>query len=131
MLNKILSVHWVLIATIWFVGAGVLHDFFVLQAHQGEYDRALLHLLMDGHVLILSGAVTFVCYLMMLSKIQCGPTIAILVALFMLIYCAMIFPFLPSALTIVLSIIVIVVSVKEYKTYPSIWEVMKPYRNDK
>lgn len=127
-MNKILSVHWILAAAIWFFGAGILHDVFVLKAHKGSYNRDLLHLLMDGHVLILSGVVVFVCYLMMLSKIQCGATIAIIVALFMLIYCAMIFPFLPSVLTIVLSIAVIIVSIKLWREFPDIWEVMRPYR---
>lgn len=129
MKDKILSVHLVLVNTIWLVLAGVLHDTFVLLEHKGEYNRALLHLLMDGHVLIFSGVVNFVCYLMMLSKIQCGPTISIIVASFMLIYCAMIYTFLPSWLTIALNMLTIFVALNEYKKYPSIWEVMKPYRD--
>ncbi len=130
-MNYILSVHWILAAAIWFFGAGVLHDIFVLKAHQGDYNRDLLRLLMDGHVLILSGVIAFVCYLMMLSKIQCGSTIAIIVAVFMLIYCAMIYPFLPSWFTIFLSIMMIVVSIKLFREFPDIYEVMKPYREVK
>jgi hypothetical protein len=127
-MKKLFSVHWILIASLWYFGSGVLHDFFVLKAHNGTYDRELLRLLIDGHVLIFSGVVLFVCYLMMLSKIQCGNTIAIIVASFMLIYCLLIFPFLSSYLTIALSTWVIVVSVRLFSTFPSIWEVMEKYR---
>jgi hypothetical protein len=127
-MKKLFSVHWLLVASLWYFGSGLLHDFFVLKAHKGYYDRELLRLLMDGHILIFSGVVLFVCYLMMLSKIQCGNTIAIIVAFFMLVYCSMIFPFLSSYLTIALSIWVIVVSVYLFSIFPSIWDVMEKYR---
>ena len=71
-MNWILSIHWALVASVWYFGNGLLHDAFVLTKHKGKYDRELLRLLMDGHVLMLSGAVVFVCWLMMLNKIQCG-----------------------------------------------------------
>jgi hypothetical protein len=127
-MNKLFSIHWVLIASIWYFGNGILHDIFVLKNHKGDYDRELLRLLMDGHVLIISGVIMFVCYLMMLSKIQCGITIAIIVAIGMLIYCLMIFPFLRSYVTMAISIIVIIVGVRTFSTFPSIWEVMAKYR---
>jgi hypothetical protein len=127
-MNKLLSIHWALVAAIFYFGNGLLHDIFVLKDYKGSYDRELLRLLMDGHVLMLSGAVMFVCYLMMLSKIQCGPTIAIIVAVFMLLYCAMIFPFLKSFGTIALSLMVIAVSLRAYSAFPSIWEIMEKYR---
>ena len=76
-MNTLLSIHWALVASLFYFGNGLLHDIFVLKDHKGDYDRELLRLLMDGHVLMLSGAVMFVCYLMMLSKIQCGATITI------------------------------------------------------
>lgn len=127
-MNWLFSIHWVLISATWYFGNGLLHDIFVLINHKGKYDRELLRLLMDGHVLILSGAVVFVCYLMMLSKIQCGGLIAIIVAAAMLLYCAMIFPFLKSFGTIIISIILIIVSVKAMNSFPSIWDIMKKYR---
>lgn len=127
-MNTILSVHWALATAIFYFGNGLLHDIFVLKDHKGEYDRELLRLLMDGHVLMLSGAVMFVCYLMMLSKIQCGATIAIILAGFMLLYCAMIFPFLKSIATIAISLMVIAVAIRVYSTFPSIWEIMQKYR---
>lgn len=95
-MKAILSVHCALVASLWFFGNGILHSATVLMQHKGKYDRELLRLLMGGHVLMLSGAVVFMCWLMMLSKIQCGGVISIIVAVFMLLYCAMIFPFLKS-----------------------------------
>jgi hypothetical protein len=125
------SVHWALFAAVWYFGNGLLHDIFVLINHKGKYDRELLRLLMDGHVLMLSGAVVFVCYLMMLSKIQCGGLINIIIAVAMLGYCSMIFPFLKSFGTIAVSIMLIVVSIKAMNSFPNIWEVMEKYREVK
>ena len=105
--------HWALIASLWYFVNGILHDAFVLIRHnKGKYDRELLRLLMDGHVLMLSGAVVFVCYLMLLNKIQYGAVISIIVAAFMLLYCSMIFPFLKSFGTMVISIILLAASIK-------------------
>ena len=127
-MNWLLSIHWALIAAVWYFGNGVLHDIFVLLNHKGKYDRELLRLLMDGHVLILSGAVVFVCYLMMLSKIQCGGLIGIIIGVGMLVYCAMIFPFLKSFGTIIISILLIIVSIKAIYSFPNIYDIMKNYK---
>ena len=128
MMNTLLSIHWALIASLWYFGSGVMHDIFVLINHKGGYDRELLRLLMDGHVLMLSGAVVFVCYLMMLNKIQCGGLISIIIAVFILIYCAMIFPFLKSFGTMAISIFLIIVSIRAMKSFPDIWEIMQNYK---
>jgi len=83
---------------------------------------------MDGHVLMLSGAVVFVCYLMMLNKIQCGGLISIIVAGFMLVYCLMIFPFLKSFVTMAISLLLIIVSVKAMRDFPDIYNIMQNYK---
>ena len=127
-MKTLLSVNWILFASIWMFGNGVLHDIFILINHKGPYNRDLLRLLMDGHVLMLNGAVLFVCYLMMLSKIQCGSVIAIIIAIGMLVYCAMIWPFLKSVVTALISIMVIIVSGYVFKSFPDIWQVMEKYR---
>ena len=127
-MNWMVSIHWALVASVWYFGNGVLHDAFVLIKHKGKYDRELLRLLMDGHVLMLSGAVVFVCWLMMLNKIQCGGLISIIVAGFMLLYCAMIFPFLKSIGTITISILLIMASIKAMNSFPDIYKIMKPYK---
>ena len=110
---KFFSVHWVLAAALWYFVNGLLHDIFVLKNHKGGYDRELLRLLMDGHVLLLSGAVVFVSYLMMLNKIPFGSLLSMIAAAGMLFYCAMIFPFLKSFGTIAISIILFIVSLRE------------------
>jgi hypothetical protein len=125
---NLLSVHWALIASLWYFGNGILHDAFILARHKGKYDRELLRLLMDGHVLMLSGVILFVCWLMMLNKIQCGAVISIIIAAFMLLYCAMIFPFLKSIGTILISIMLIIVSIKAMNSFPDIYEIMKQFR---
>ena len=127
-MNWLFSIHWVLVASLWYFGNGILHDVFVLIKHKGKYDRELLRLLMDGHVLMFSGAVVFVCWLMMLSKIQCGGIISIIVAAFMLLYCLMIYPFLKSFGTMVISIILIIVSIKAIGSFPNIYNIMQNYR---
>jgi hypothetical protein len=47
----------------WMVLNGLLHEVFVLRSEHGKkYDRELLRLLMDGHILITCGAIqTLVC----------------------------------------------------------------------
>ena len=122
------SVHWVLVASVWYFGNGILHDIFVIHKHNDSYDKDLFRLLMDGHILMVSGAVVFVCYLMMLNKIQCGGLISIIIAIGMLVYCAMIFPFLTSFGTMAISIILIIVSVKAMKSFPDIYEIMQKYK---
>jgi|SRR5678809_1306114 len=126
-MNWLLSIHWALIASLWYFGNGVLHDAFVLVKHKGKYDRELLRLLMDGHVLILSGAVTFVCYLMLLNKVQCGALISIIVAAFMLLYCFMIFPFLKSFGTMAISLMLIAACIKAMYNLPNIYNIMQNY----
>lgn len=116
-MNWLFSVHWVAIAAAWYIGNGVLHDISILMKHNGEYDRELLRLLLNGHILIVSGTVLIVCYLMMLSKIPYGATIAIIIAAGMLLYCAMIFPFLKSFVTMAISIELIVVSINSLVTF--------------
>lgn len=127
-MNWLFSIHWAIIASVWYFGNGILHSAAVLLQHKGKYDRELLRLLMDGHVLMLSGVIVFMCWLMMLSKIQCGGVISIIVAVFMLLYCLMIFPFLKSYATIAISLFLIIASVKAIYTFPNIYNIMQNYK---
>ena len=106
-MQTIFSKYWFLVAALWYAINGILHDIFVVIKHEGGYDRELLRLLMDGHVLILSGALMFISYLMASRGISYGALIAIIVAIGMLVYCIMIFPFLKSIGTMAISIIVL------------------------
>ena len=127
-MKSLLSVHWAIISAVWYFGNGILHSIMVLMQHKGKYNRELLRLLMDGHVLMLSGAIVFVCWLMMLSRIQCGGVISIIVAVFMIVYCLMIFPFLKSYVTIAISIFLILASIKAIYNFPNIYNIMQNYK---
>jgi hypothetical protein len=124
-MNAILSNYWILFAAGWMFVNGVLHDIFVLIRHKGAYDRDLLRLLMDGHVLMLSGAVLAVCYFMMQQRIGYGAIISIITALFMLGYCAMILPFLKSFATPFISVMVLAVGIKALITFPHVNSIIQ------
>jgi hypothetical protein len=114
MTNILLSPYWLIGVGAWYLISRVLHDFFVIKNHKGPYNRDLLRLLMDGHVLILSGLILFVCFLMVSNKIPYGALISSILAIAMLIYCGMIYPFLKSYFTMFLSLMVIIVSIRSY-----------------
>ena len=113
-MNLLLSPYWLLGVGIWYLISGILHDFFVIRNHKGPYNRDLLRLLMDGHVLILSGLILFVCFSMVSNKIPYGALISSILAVGMLVYCGMIYPFLKSYFTMFLSLMVIIVSIRSY-----------------
>jgi len=110
-MSSLLSVHWVLVASIWYFGNGLLHDAFVLAGHKEKYNRELLRLLMDGHVLIVSGVVMFVGYLMIRMNATYSPLLCGVVAGGMFVYCCLIFPFLKSFATMAISMMVILVCI--------------------
>jgi hypothetical protein len=124
-MNAILSNYWILFAAGWMFVNGVLHDIFVLVRHKGAYNRDLLRLLMDGHVLMLSGAILAVCYVMIQQRISYGAMISIITALFMLGYCAMIFPFLKNFATPFISLMVLVVGIKALITLPNVNSIIQ------
>jgi len=113
-MNSIFSIHWFLVVAIWYFLNGVLHDIFVIKKHTGGYDRELLRLLMDGHVLILSGVLLFVCWLMLRMGVALGAIAGFIIGAAMILYCMMIFPFLKSIVTLLLSVILCVVSAAIY-----------------
>jgi len=89
----------------WMVLNGVLHDFFVLRSDHGkQYDRDLLRLLTDGHLLITCGVVQMIAYLGLRNQEPWGYYMAGVACISLLIYCAMIFPFLKSIGTMVLNL---------------------------
>lgn len=110
-MQNIHSHYWLLFAAVWYGINGSLHDFFVIRQHKGKYDKDLMRLLMDGHILILSGVLMSISWLMVKQELIWGYAISAIVALFMIIYCAMIFPFLKSFGTLLISIVVLVVCI--------------------
>ena len=89
----------------WCTINGILHDIFVLKSDYGKkYDRELLRLLMDGHVLITCGAIQAISFLGLQHNAHWAYATAAIASLSMLVYCAMIWPFLKSVVTIVLNL---------------------------
>ena len=110
-MEMLLSKYWFLVSAVWYGVNGLLHDVFVIKNHKGKYDRELLRLLMDGHVLILSGILMYVSYLMVQQKIPYGAWTGLITSVSMLVYCIMIFPFLKSIGTMIISAAVLAVSI--------------------
>ena len=93
----------------WALLNGVLHDIFVLTSEHGkQYDRNLLRLLMDGHILITCGAIQLLCFKGIQSDIPYANYIAIAATLSLLLYCGMIFPFLKSIVTMLIETITLI-----------------------
>ena len=105
-MTSLLSYHWLLFAAAWYGINGILHDIFVIRQHKTGYDRDLMRLLMDGHVLILSGALMLVSWIMVQQGVNWGYIIGAVVTFFMIVYVVMIFPFLKSFATLLISIVV-------------------------
>jgi len=94
----------------WDVVNGLLHDIFVLIEHwkkampaAGRYDRDLLRLLMDGHILITCGILQMLAYKGLQGSGHWGYYISGVACISLLVYCGMIFPFLRSFGTIFLN----------------------------
>jgi hypothetical protein len=113
-MNSFLSIHWFIIVGIWYSVNGILHDIFVIKGHKGSYDRELLRLLMDGHVLILSGIICIICWYLAKENVTYAAIIGLIIAVGMIIYCAMIFPFLKSFVTLVLSMMLVIVCINAW-----------------
>ena|ERR1044071_4140412 len=96
----------------WAVLMGVLHDIFVLAGEHGrKYDRNLLRLLMDGHILITCGAVLLVAFTGIRTLEPWALVLSIVAAVSLIGYVAMIWPFLKSVGTLAFSLTVLVTSV--------------------
>jgi len=99
----------------WAVLNGLLHDFFVLRSDHGKkYDRDLLRLLMDGHILITCGLFQMVAAIGLRNGDVWAYYTAGIACISLLAYCAMIFPFLKSIATITLNLGLIVILVYGY-----------------
>ena len=88
----------------WAVVSGILHDIFVLLSEHGKkYDRDLLRLLMDGHILITCGVMQMISYPGLRSNESWAYYVSGFASISLLVYCVMIFPFLKSIGTIFLN----------------------------
>jgi hypothetical protein len=90
----------------WAVVNGMLHDVFVLKKYK-VYDRELLRLLMDGHILITCGALQMIAYKGLQQNADLAYYVTAAATISLLVYCAMIFPFLKSIATITINLILL------------------------
>lgn len=89
----------------WAVINGILHDIFVLLSEHGKkYDRDLLRLLMDGHILITCGTMQMISFIGLQTNEAWSYYVSGTACISLLIYCGMIFPFLKSIFTIILNL---------------------------
>ena len=88
----------------WAALSGLLHDIAVLRsAHGKKYDRNLLRLLMDGHILMTCGGMQIIAFTRLRHNEHWAFYVAGAASLSLLIYCGLIFPFLKSFGTIILN----------------------------
>jgi hypothetical protein len=102
----------------WMVLNGVLHDFFILRSEHGKrYDRELLRLLMDAHILITCGIMQIISYSGLQNREPWAYYVSGASCISLLVYCAMIFPFLKSIGTILLNGILLGMLLFDYFLY--------------
>ena len=99
----------VFMAGAWNLINGILHDVFVLRSEHGKrYDRNLLRLLMDGHILITCGIILMIISTGIRSHHQYASYTAEAALLSVVVYCFMIFPFLKSFVTLLINSIALI-----------------------
>jgi hypothetical protein len=105
--------YFIAFTGIWVLRNGILHDVFVLLQRK-PFDKELIRLLIDGHLLIFSGILYLICYEGIKDQQPLAYIISILVSFFILGYCALIFKMLPATGMIVLNLIALVWLVIQY-----------------
>ena len=104
----IVKLHfYIVFAGIWSLANGILHDVFVLLQRK-PFDKELIRLLIDGHILIFSGVIFFLCFGGIRNEQALAFYVAIANALFLIGYCALIFKMLPSYGTIAINTIALI-----------------------
>ena len=99
--------YFIAFAGIWALGNGVLHDIFVLREGR-PFEKELIRLLIDGHILIFSGIIYLLCYNGIKEGGSLAYLVSIVIALFLLGYCGLIFKILPAIGMILINAITLV-----------------------
>ncbi len=98
--------EFILFIGAWCVINGVLHDIFVLRSEDGKkFDRNLLRLLFDGHILITCGVMLLLSYAGIKNGEALAHYICIASCCSLFVYCCMIWKFLKSIVTMAISLI--------------------------
>jgi hypothetical protein len=91
-----IPIHYYLIfAALWTLVNGILHDVFVLKEGR-PFDKELIRLLIDGHILIFSGVMLLLCVKGVKAQQPLAFQLTMAISIFILGYCALIFKMLPS-----------------------------------
>ena len=99
--------YYILFSAAWAIGNGILHDIFIL-LQKRPFEKELIRLLIDGHILIFAGALYLLCYKGIKNNEIWAFYIAIATSVFLLGYCALIFKMLPSIGTILVNLVAFV-----------------------
>ncbi len=99
----------------WMVLNGLLHDIAILLSERGKtYDRELLRLLMDGHILLTCGVIQMISWSGLRAHEHWAFYTAGSAAISLLIYCVLIFPFLKSIFTMLLNGVLVVLLIVHF-----------------
>lgn len=112
-----LTLAWTsLVIGVWTLGNGILHDIYVVKEHKEGYNRHLLYLLLNGHIIILHGVLEMIAFPGLRDGLVWGQIIAGIASLSLIMYCLMVWRFLPSIVTILLQTgLLIMVAVQFFK----------------
>jgi hypothetical protein len=103
--------HWiVLVSGIYIALNGILHTFFVLKESKG-FDKELIRLLIDGHILIFGGVLFMICYNQLKMQTEFSYWICCVNGLFLLGYCGLVFKLVPAVFIIILNLVIIALSI--------------------
>ena len=106
----------ILVAGIWATGNGLLHDIAVLR--QGRpFERELIRLLIDGHILIFAGIFYLISYKGIVNREQWAWVICLVTSLFLLGYCGLILKILPSIVTILINLVVLIALLSSLRNF--------------
>lgn len=99
--------YYILFTGGWSLINGILHDIFVIKKYP-DFDRTLIRLLIDGHIMIFTG----IFFLFSYSGIKAHQSWAfytgIITAIFMLVYCGLILKILPAITTIIINLLALI-----------------------
>jgi len=98
---------YILFAGLWSIINGLLHDIFILRERR-PFDRELIRLLIDGHILIFAGIFYLISFYGILNQEMFAYFISIAASVFLLGYCSLIFKMLPSVFTMLINAIALV-----------------------
>lgn len=99
--------YYILFTGGWALVNGILHDIFVIKARP-VFDRELIRLLIDGHILIFGGIFFILAYPGIKMQQNWSFYLAMIAAVFILGYCALILKILPSVMTISINLIALI-----------------------